>query len=256
MRAPGRVDQVEQREAQPARRLLDAEDLLDRARAPRPGLHRRVVGHDGDRPPVHPPDAGDHAVGGQIARPWRWRTGRPRRSPCRRRRTAARCARGRTACRRRRCSAWYLGAPPLLGSSSASALNSSLRDMCRFLSSPERAAAASRRTPPALRCGPRWPAPPRRRARSSASALGQRAAEAVVDGALGLGDRQRAAAGRSPRASAAAASASSAAGTTSDTMPSASARAASTRRPVRISSLATATPGQARPAAACRPRRG
>ena len=63
-----RVDQVEERDAQPRRRLLDAHDLLDGARAPRAGLHRRVVGHDRDRAPVHAPDARDDAVGGQIAR--------------------------------------------------------------------------------------------------------------------------------------------------------------------------------------------
>ena len=63
----GRVDQIEQRDAQPPGGLLDADDLLDRARAPRARLHRGVVGHDGHRAPVHPPDAGDHAVGGQIA---------------------------------------------------------------------------------------------------------------------------------------------------------------------------------------------
>ena len=70
----GRVDQIEQRDPQPAGGLLDADDLLDRARAPRAGLHRRVVGHDGHRPPVHPADAGDHAVGGQIAGRSRWRS--------------------------------------------------------------------------------------------------------------------------------------------------------------------------------------
>ena len=63
-----RIDQVEQRHAQPARGLLDADDLLDRARAPRAGLDRRVVGHDRDRPAVHAADAGHHAVGGQVGR--------------------------------------------------------------------------------------------------------------------------------------------------------------------------------------------
>ena len=63
-----RVDQIEQRDAQPPRRLLDAHDLLDGARAPRPGLDRRVVGHDRDRAPVHAADARDDAVGRQIAR--------------------------------------------------------------------------------------------------------------------------------------------------------------------------------------------
>ncbi len=61
------VDQVEHRHARRSRRLLDAQDLLDRAPAPRAGLHRRVVGHDrprgGRRCSAVP---GDDAVGRQL----------------------------------------------------------------------------------------------------------------------------------------------------------------------------------------------
>ena len=64
----GRVDQIEERHAEPARRLLDAHDLLDGARAPRAGLDRRVVGHDGDGAAVDLAEAGDDAVGGQVGR--------------------------------------------------------------------------------------------------------------------------------------------------------------------------------------------
>src|SRR5262249_15306374 len=45
-----------------------AHDLLDRPRAPGAGLDRGVVRHDGDRAPVHAPDAGDDAVGREVAR--------------------------------------------------------------------------------------------------------------------------------------------------------------------------------------------
>ena len=91
----GRVDQVEERHAQPLGGLLDAEDLLDRALAPRAGLHGRVVGHDATVRPSIRADAGDHAVGGQLRSAARWRARRPRRtSP---RRAAARCARARRA---------------------------------------------------------------------------------------------------------------------------------------------------------------
>jgi len=64
---PRRIDQVEERQPHPAGRLLDADDLLHRPRPPGTGLHRRVVGHDRHRAPVHAADAGDHAVGGQVA---------------------------------------------------------------------------------------------------------------------------------------------------------------------------------------------
>src|SRR5262249_43780683 len=47
---------------------LDAQDLLDGARPPRPRLHRRVVGHDRDRTAVDAPHAGDDAVGGEVGR--------------------------------------------------------------------------------------------------------------------------------------------------------------------------------------------
>ena len=64
----GRVDQPE-RPAARARSAysVSAHDLLDRARAPRAGLHRRVVGHHAHRPTVDAADAGDDAVGGQVA---------------------------------------------------------------------------------------------------------------------------------------------------------------------------------------------
>ena len=122
-----RVDQVEERQPQPARRLLDAEDLLDRARAPRAGLDRRVVGHDRDRPAVHAPDAGDHAVGGQIGR---GRVGEQavldevlppssHSSAIRSRQNSLPAA---------ALLSWYLGAPPRFAFS-LRVLNSSLRDM-------------------------------------------------------------------------------------------------------------------------------
>ena len=45
-----------------------------RARAPRAGLDRRVVGHQADRPPVDRRGAGDDAVGAADRRPARWRS--------------------------------------------------------------------------------------------------------------------------------------------------------------------------------------
>ena len=54
---PGGVHEVDHRDAQLERALLDADDLLDRLRAPRAGLHGRVVRHDGDRAAVHLADA-------------------------------------------------------------------------------------------------------------------------------------------------------------------------------------------------------
>ena len=62
----GRVDQVDHRHAGPVRGLDDADDLLDRAGAPRPGLDRRVVGHQGDRPSVDGRGAGHDTVRGQV----------------------------------------------------------------------------------------------------------------------------------------------------------------------------------------------
>jgi hypothetical protein len=61
-----RVDEVQQRTQQIFRGLLDAENLFDRARAPRASLDGRVVRHDRDHPPVDRAGAGDDAVGGQI----------------------------------------------------------------------------------------------------------------------------------------------------------------------------------------------
>ena len=50
-----RVDEVDQRQAVLGRRSLGAEDLLDRHREERAGLHGGVVGDD------HDPPAGDRA---------------------------------------------------------------------------------------------------------------------------------------------------------------------------------------------------
>ena len=64
----GRVDQVEQRDAKPCRGLLDADDLLDCARAPASCLHSRVIGHHGDLAGLDRAQAGHHAVGRQLVR--------------------------------------------------------------------------------------------------------------------------------------------------------------------------------------------
>ena len=62
----GGVDEVHDGELVLQRGLGEAHDLLDGARAPRSGLHRRVVGHHADRTTVDPADTGHHAVGGKI----------------------------------------------------------------------------------------------------------------------------------------------------------------------------------------------
>jgi hypothetical protein len=62
----GGVDEVEERTLEITRGLLDAQDLLDGARAPRAGLDGRIVGHDRDAAAVDHGEAGDHAVGGQL----------------------------------------------------------------------------------------------------------------------------------------------------------------------------------------------
>ena len=49
----GRVDEVDDRDAAAHRDLLRAQDLLDRLRPPRAGLHRRVVRDDDDLAAVH-----------------------------------------------------------------------------------------------------------------------------------------------------------------------------------------------------------
>ena len=59
------VDEIEERDLEARRLLLDADDLLDGLLAPRAGLHREVVGHHADRPAEHRADARDHAVGGR-----------------------------------------------------------------------------------------------------------------------------------------------------------------------------------------------
>ena len=61
----GAVDEVDHRDPQRQRALLDADDLLDGLGPPRAGLHRRVVGHDGDRAAADAPEAGDDAVGAE-----------------------------------------------------------------------------------------------------------------------------------------------------------------------------------------------
>ena len=66
----GRVDQPHDRDLLGERRLGRPHHLLDRAGAPRPGLHHRVVGDDDRRHPVDRAAPGDHAVGGQPGRPW------------------------------------------------------------------------------------------------------------------------------------------------------------------------------------------
>jgi hypothetical protein len=58
----GRVDEVDHRHAVRERGLLDAEDLLDRLRAPRAGLDGRVVRHQRDGPAADGAHAGDDAV--------------------------------------------------------------------------------------------------------------------------------------------------------------------------------------------------
>ena len=63
----GGVDEVHDRQLVPQRVLGEAHDLLDRARAPRARLHRRVVGHHAHRAAVDAADAGDDAVGREIA---------------------------------------------------------------------------------------------------------------------------------------------------------------------------------------------
>ena len=62
----GGVDEVDHRHPQAQRALLDADDLLDRLRAPGARLDRRVVGHDGDRAPGDAAQAGDDAVGAEA----------------------------------------------------------------------------------------------------------------------------------------------------------------------------------------------
>ncbi len=64
----GRVDQVDHRQPGTVGLLDHADDLLDGPGTPGAGLHRRVVGHQRDRPPVNRGSSGDHAVGRQSAR--------------------------------------------------------------------------------------------------------------------------------------------------------------------------------------------
>jgi hypothetical protein len=64
--SPRRVDQVEQRDAEPLRALLDADDLLHRLLAPRAGLHRVVIGHDAHGATADPAHPGDDTVSGRV----------------------------------------------------------------------------------------------------------------------------------------------------------------------------------------------
>ena len=64
----GRVDQVDHRQAVGICPLDHANDLLDGARAPRPGLHGGVVGHQGNGPAIDRRGARDHPVGRQAGR--------------------------------------------------------------------------------------------------------------------------------------------------------------------------------------------
>ena len=62
----GGVDEVHERRADLVGELLHARDLLERAPAPRAGLHRVVVGDDARRATVDRADGGDHGVAGQA----------------------------------------------------------------------------------------------------------------------------------------------------------------------------------------------
>ena len=64
-RAPGRVDEPEDRHLLVDRRLGGPDHLLDGARAPRSGLDHRIVGDDDDGHPFDRPAPGDHAIGRQ-----------------------------------------------------------------------------------------------------------------------------------------------------------------------------------------------
>ena len=99
---PGRVDEVDHRQLEAERPLLDPDDLLDRLRAPRAGLDGRVVGHQGDAAAADRAEAGDDAVG---AEPLGVPVGEQRLlGEAARRRAAARPARGPAACPARRSS--------------------------------------------------------------------------------------------------------------------------------------------------------
>ena len=64
----GRVDEIDHRHAVGERGLLDPEDLLDRLRPPRAGLHRGVVGHERDRAAVDRAHPGHDPVGAEPVR--------------------------------------------------------------------------------------------------------------------------------------------------------------------------------------------
>ena len=64
----GRVDQPEDGKVVSEGVLAGAHHLLHRAGPPGPGLHGRVVGDYHDRTPLDGADAGDDAVGREVAR--------------------------------------------------------------------------------------------------------------------------------------------------------------------------------------------
>ena len=68
IRAPGRVDEPEDRQLVTQRDLGHPDDLLHRPGTPGARLHARVVGHHKRCSPLHQPAACDNAVGGQIVR--------------------------------------------------------------------------------------------------------------------------------------------------------------------------------------------
>ena len=218
--------------------------IFSTVRAPHdPGLHRRVVGHDRDWPPVDAADAGDHAVGGQVAA----RRGGVGVEPVLDEVLAPSSHSSAMRSRQNSLPAaallwWYLGAPPCL-IFSASAASSSVRPMFSARSLPfelrSRALLDEGREP------------------FVAVLAGQHRLIARALERQRLAQRQRRAARRSrawpPRPPAARTrrsrrpaarppSPAPTAATTRVTMPSSAARAAGMRRPVRISSLATAAP--------------
>jgi hypothetical protein len=63
----GRVDEVHDGHAAAHRHFLRPEDLANRLRPPRAGLHGGVVRHEHDRPPMHEPESRDDPGGRCLA---------------------------------------------------------------------------------------------------------------------------------------------------------------------------------------------